>query len=244
MFKAVPPFGFSELQSFTFFEFRVSCFEFPVAGLGPRADVFMNDDQELLRRCRSGDGPAWDLLFDRYYPVAFRFVFQLSADFSREDTEEICQETFIAVVRGLPGFDGRSAFQTWLLRIASNKAFDFRSRLIAAKRGGGVMPVSLDATPEERGSAFEPASQGPAPDAALLLSENAALLRECLDRVGDPCREIIELRYYADLSYDDIATALALNVKTVSSRLSKCLDRLGEIARKVFPAGNTPGFPV
>jgi RNA polymerase sigma-70 factor, ECF subfamily len=204
----------------------------------------MNDDTDLLQRCRSGDGPAWDELFDRYYPVAFRFVFQLSADFSREDTEEICQEAFVAVVRGLASFDGRSAFQTWLLRIASNKAFDFRSRVVAAKRGGGVTPVSLDATPEEGGAAFEPASQSPSPDAALVLSENAALMRRCLDQVGDPCREIIELRYYGDLSYDEIASALALNVKTVSSRLSKCLDRLGEIARKVFHAGRAPGFPV
>ena len=203
----------------------------------------MNDDANLLSRCRAGDSAAWDELFDRYYPVAFRFVFQLSANFSREDAEEICQEAFVAVVRSLGSFDGRSAFQTWLLRIASNKAFDFRSRLVAAKRGGGMTPVSLDASPEEGGSAAEPRSSSPSPDAALLLSENAMLMRQCLDRVGNPCREIIELRYYGDLSYDEIAAALALNVKTVSSRLSKCLDRLGEIARKVFAAGKAPGFP-
>lgn len=204
----------------------------------------MNDEPALLARCRTGDGPAWDELFDRYYPVAFRFVFQLSGDFSREDTEEICQETFVAVVRSLGTFDGRSAFQTWLLRIASNKAFDFRAKMVAAKRGGGLVPLSLDASFDRTAPAFEPASEAPTPDAALLRAENAALMRQCLDAVGDPCREIIELRYYADLSYDEISAALALNVKTVSSRLSKCLDRLGEIARKVFVAGNPPHFPV
>ena len=46
---------------------------------------------------------------------------------------------------------------------------------------------------------------------------------------------MIELRYFADLSYDEIATALELNVKTVSSRLSKCLDKLEEVAMKYFP---------
>ncbi len=204
----------------------------------------MSDDPALLQRCRAGDGRAWDELFDRYYPVTFRFVFQLSGDFSREDTEEICQETLVAVVRSLKSFDGRSAFQTWLLRIASNKAFDFRAKGVAAKRGGGLTPLSLDASPAGTTPGFEPASEAPSPDAALLRSENAALMRQCLDAVGDPCREIIELRYYADLSYDEIAAALALNVKTVSSRLSKCLDRLGEIARQVFVAGNPPRFPV
>jgi RNA polymerase sigma factor (sigma-70 family) len=49
-----------------------------------------------------------------------------------------------------------------------------------------------------------------------------------------PCREIIELRYFGDLSYEEIGGTLKLNTKTVSSRLSKCLDRLEIIARTLF----------
>src|SRR6266436_9723915 len=85
-------------------------------------------DADLIVRCRSGDAGAWDALFDKYYPVAARFVFQLSADFSHEDTEEICQETFLSVVRSLRSFQGKSSFQTWLLRIAANKALDYREQ--------------------------------------------------------------------------------------------------------------------
>ncbi len=193
-------------------------------------------DPALRTRCLAGDARAWDELFESHYPVVFRFVFQLSGGFSREDAEEVAQETFVAVVRSLASFDGRSAFQTWLLRIATNKAFDYRSRQHAGKRGGGALTASLD----DEVHAPVLVDQRVLPDEALLRAENAGLLREALDRVGDPCREIIELRYFADLRYEEIADALELNVKTVSSRLSKCLDRLGEIARRVFSSGNPP----
>ncbi|MBV9126502.1 MAG: sigma-70 family RNA polymerase sigma factor [Verrucomicrobia bacterium] len=199
-------------------------------------------DDALVARCRAdgdgGDPRAWDALFDRYYPVAARFIFQLSAGFSREDTEEICQETFLAVVRHLDDFDGRSAFQTWLLRIATNKAFDHRQKTRALKRGAGAehLPLATAGANEDgERTAPEPPAPGLGPDAALLRAEDATLLRHCLDELGDPCREIIELRYYADLSYEEISAALRLNVKTVSSRLSKCLDRLTVLASRALP---------
>src|SRR6266513_3313212 len=102
-------------------------------------------DADLIARCRAGEAEAWDTLFDKYYPVAARFVFQLSADFNHEDTEEICQETFLAVVRNLASFQGKSSFQTWLLRVAANKALDFRGKSRAEKRGGSAVHISIDA---------------------------------------------------------------------------------------------------
>ena len=98
-------------------------------------------ESELLARCRQGEADAWDALFDRHYDAAARFVFQLGADFTREDAEEICQESFLAVIRNLGSFHGESQFQTWLFRIAANKARDYRERQNAAKRGGGAVPV-------------------------------------------------------------------------------------------------------
>jgi RNA polymerase sigma-70 factor (ECF subfamily) len=78
-------------------------------------------------------------------------------------------------------------------------------------------------------------SRGPGPDALLANAETCRLVRQSLDQLDDDCREIMELRYYGDLSYAEIADELHLNPKTVSSRLSKCLDRLGVIAKKIFP---------
>jgi RNA polymerase sigma-70 factor (ECF subfamily) len=193
----------------------------------------MNDEAELIARCLRGHQDAWDALFDRYYTIAARFVFQLSPDFNHEDTEEICQETFLSVVKNIASFHGKSSFQTWLLRIATNKAMDFRQKSHAAKRGGGVTTISLNAFDDER--PIDPPGTNPAPDASLLGSETFELLRQGLDRLDAPCREIIELRYYGDLSYEEISKDLNLNPKTVSSRLSKCLDRLETIAREIFP---------
>ena len=56
-----------------------------------------------------------------------------------------------------------------------------------------------------------------------------AEVRRALDQLGDPCREILELRYFADLDYESIASTLRLNPRTVSSRLSRCLDKLGAL---------------
>jgi RNA polymerase sigma-70 factor (ECF subfamily) len=192
-------------------------------------------DAELIERCRAGSEEAWDVLFDKYYAVAARFVFQLSADFSHEDTEEICQETFLSVVRNLRSFQARSSFQTWLLRIAANKAMDFRQRMRAAKRGGSAIHISLDGATENEQSPNELPKRGLQPDTSLLNAETCHLVRQSLDQLDDPCREIIELRYYGDLSYAEIAAELRLNPKTVSSRLSKCLDRLSAIAKQIFP---------
>src|SRR5438270_11659784 len=195
-------------------------------------------DVDLIARCRGGEADAWDALFDKYYPVAARFVFQLSADFSHEDTEEICQETFLSVVRNLSSYQGRSSFQTWLLGIAANKAMDYREKTRAAKRGGNAVHISIDAGRTDNEAPIDPPSGNPGPDALLQIAETSRLVRESLDRLGEPCREIIELRYYGELSYDEIAAELRLNPKTVSSRLSKCLDRLLVIAQEIFPPDN------
>src|SRR6185503_176831 len=204
----------------------------------------MDSEAQLLARCRRGDPDAWDELFDRHYAVAGRFVFQLASDFTREDVEEVCQEIFLSVIRNLNSFQGGSQFQTWLFRIATNKARDYRERQRAAKRGGGQTPISLQAEDSETGLTIDPPSHLPGPDATLMTAERMVLLREALDQLGEPCREIIELRYFGDLSYEEISNALQLNVKTVSSRLSKCLNRLEVVARSVFSREKTTPYSV
>ncbi len=201
-------------------------------------------EAELLARCATGDPASWNELFDRHYAATGRFVFQLGSDFSREDVEEICQETFLSVIKNLASFARNSQFQTWLFRIAGNKARDFRERQHAAKRGGGQTPLSLQAEDPETGLTLDPPAASPQPDQQLMTSERMSQIRQALDRLGDPCRDVIELRYFGDLSYDEIAVTLKLNPKTVSSRLSKCLDRLETMVRSSSATEESTPFSV
>ena len=88
---------------------------------------------------------------------------------------------------------------------------------------------------ESDGFTLDPPSAAPGPDRALMHAEDAGLITRALEELGGPCQEVIELRYFADLSYEEISAELKLNPKTVSSRLSKCLDKLEGFAAKYFP---------
>lgn len=191
-------------------------------------------ETELLARCLKGDPAAWDELFTRHYAAAGRFVFQLGFNFTREDVEEICQETFLTIIKHLNTFERTCQFQTWLFRIAANKARDYRDKQHAAKRGGGQINIPLHARDSEGTLTVDPPSRVPSPDLALLNAEQLQLVGQAVEQLDVPCREVIELRYFADLSYEDIAASLRLNAKTVSSRLSKCLDKLETIAQRLF----------
>ena len=196
----------------------------------------MNAEPQLLARCLRGEAAAWDELFDAHYAAAGRFIFQVSSSFNAEDVEEICQETFLTVIKSLGTFQGNCQFQTWLYRIAANKAHDYLQKQRAAKRGGGQRTLSLDAplNGEADGFTLDPPSAAPGPDRALVQFEDAGLITRALEELEGPCREVIELRYFADLSYEEISAELNLNPKTVSSRLSKCLDKLEGVATKYF----------
>jgi len=203
----------------------------------------MDDESNLLSQCRGGDPAAWDKLFDIYYEPAARFIFQLSPSLSHEDVEEICQDAFLAVIQHLSDFRGQSRFQTWLFRVAANKARDYLQKQNAAKRGSGKKDLPLLAVGDNDAPAIDPPDHQPTPDAALLRAEQSAQVAEALANLGEPCREIVELRYFGGLSYEELAASLELNIKTVSSRLSKCLDRLEELIKSNFSRENSAIFP-
>ena len=200
-------------------------------------------ERELIQRCQAGEPDAWDELFAEHYAAVGRYVFQLSSTFTREDCDEVCQEVFLSVVKNLDRFGGKSRLQTWLFRIAANKARDYRAKQVAAKRGGGQVPLSLQAEDEEGNRLIDPISTLPTPDGEMMRDEKWRLVGEALHELGGPCQEILELRYFGDLNYQEISAELDLNEKTVSSRLSKCRDKLETVLRRIFSREETGVLP-
>lgn len=188
---------------------------------------------EWMARCRAGEAAAWERFFDEFEGVVGRYVAQLIPDANLEDIEEVRQDTFLAAIRAVDSFAGRSRVQTWLLRIAGNKARDFRDRRLAAKRGGGQRPIPLESLGAGDGRAgdrgWTDIKGGEGADAILMRTEAMEAVRRAMDRLGEPCREMLELRYFGDLDYESIGHLVGVRTKTVSSRLSRCLDRLGSL---------------
>ncbi|MGC8828824.1 MAG: RNA polymerase sigma factor [Verrucomicrobiia bacterium] len=195
----------------------------------------MNDSSELelINRCLSGEESAWNELFDIHYAATVRFVFQFSPELTLEDAEEITQETFLSVIKNLNAFNKKSRLQTWIFRIAINKTHDFLEKRVATKRGGGVQHLSIHSNNNEnRQIGFDVPDSNPKPDEAILKNEEYEILVSSLKKLGSICRELIELKYFGDLSYDEIGQVMNMNPKTVSSRLSKCLDKLESIIKE------------
>lgn len=224
--------------------FILRLFAAPTVWYGSPVPMSPEEEENLIRRCADGDASAWDQFFDEHYGPIGRFLFQLIPEATPQDVEEICQDTFLAAIRSVKSFRHQSRAQTWLFRIATNKARDFRDRLLTAKRGGGKPAISLDSDDSWTGLKPEIRDLRKTPDQELLNHEAWSDVRRALDDLGDPCREILELRYFADLDYDSIARSLQLNAKTVSSRLSRCLDRLGALLHAARKAEQKPGAPV
>ena len=192
------------------------------------------NESELIQRCLRGDEAAWSALFDVYYDPLYCFIFRQSPFLTPEHVEDLCQETLSAVVRNLNSFQGRSGLKTWMFQIALHRYRDWLDQIMAAKRGSGKMNVPLDAEDPETGmprQVADPAHSSPSEN--VLKYERHAEIVEALKELGGDCEEIIRLRYFGDLSYEEISGQLKLNVKTVSSRLSKCLSKLREIFQQI-----------
>jgi RNA polymerase sigma-70 factor (ECF subfamily) len=183
----------------------------------PRSPV---DDQNLVERARGGDEEAFALLVRRYSPMLLRLArMYVPTDALAED---VVQETWVAVVRGLERFEGRSSFKTWLFRILVNRA---KTRGVREHRSIPFASVGSGAADEdgEEGPTVDPArftSEGawtsaPAdwhddPEAALDSAEALRIAREAIDELPERQKIVITLRDLEGLSSDEVRNVLDL----------------------------------
>jgi RNA polymerase sigma-70 factor (ECF subfamily) len=174
------------------------------------ADLSAFSDEQLLTRAQSGQRQALEELFFRYRQPAYRVGYRLLGN--EADALDAVQEGFVKALTHLRGFQGRSSFKTWLLRVVANAALDLgrqRGRREAIPldviQNGEVLPARLQ-QPGEAGRSLERA------DLRQLLGEALATLSEVQ-------RRTFVLYADAGLSYREIAEATDTSLGTVMSRL-------------------------
>ena len=186
----------------------------------------MQDDRDLVDRCRKGDDEAWremvDQLGQRVYSVAYHFSLK------REDAEELSQEIFLKIFENLHRYDGGYPLVAWVVSLARNLCIDrYRRR----KRERSFRFVSDDAVAPLLQSGDDPAAQA-------IQKERTKLLFWALSEIPEDLAEILVLRDLEGLAYEEIGKALDLPDGTVKSRLFRAR---AEVARKVRERHESPG---
>lgn len=185
--------------------------------------------EAIFRRLRDGPGreESYRLLFDRFYWPLFRFFEHRG--FSTEECQDLIQETFLRVYRGIDSFRGEARWEHWLFRIASNTASKAVRHRAAAKRAGREVPLegeeAVDAPPAAAGGSPRGAA-APAPLRQLLDKEMRELLAQAVAGLPAQMRRCVRLRVFQDLDYDEIAEILQISPSTVKVQLFKARKRL------------------
>jgi RNA polymerase sigma-70 factor (ECF subfamily) len=170
-------------------------------------------DEQLLERTAAGDRAALDDLFRRYRQPAYRVAFRLLGN--EADALDAVQEGFIKALTHLQGFQGRSSFKTWLLRVVSNAALDL------GRQRGRRETLSLDSARASDGPEVVPQQLLSADESGLGL-ERADLrvqLDAALATLSGPQRQAFVLYADAGLSYREVADVMGTSIGTVMSRL-------------------------
>ena len=152
---------------------------------------------ELIVRARTGDTQAWGDLYREYAPAIFRFCRRAMP--TREDAEDATMEIFMKLRDKLIQYDQSRSFTAWLYKVAANHCWDMlrRRRVRQDKETEDVTEIPLEA-PE------------PNQLEKLIEERTSEEVRRALDKLGLRARMALVMRYYSDMSYDEIADALGV----------------------------------
>src|SRR5262252_3420968 len=167
-------------------------------------------ERELVERCRRGEEAAFQQLVDQYKDLVFAVIARTVQDRAR--AEDLAQDVFLRVHRGLPYFRGEARLSTWLYRIAANVCTEARSRQ--------APQISLD---DERTSERVRPIAADRHASDLELSDR---LEKAIARLPASQRLLIAAHYLQGVRYEDLAEALRLPLGTVKTQLYRAKQQL------------------
>lgn len=185
------------------------------------------NDAGLVIAARSGDERAFSKLMKRYKDaIYFRLLKMVKY---KIDAEELTIETFGKAFTSINQYDTEYAFSTWLYSIALNHALDHMRK----KR---VATVPLDSSPDKDEWIgieydYDLRSCSDNPEEALIKKQNAVLLRKTLSCLKPKYRAVLEMRYFKEYTYNEIAAELNLSLETVKVQLYRSREKLFDLLK-------------
>ena len=177
------------------------------------------DDRTLVARILGGDRDRFTDLVARYEKRVVNYVYRITHRY--EDAHDLTQEIFVKVFLALDRFDPKYQFSTWLFRIAQNSAID-----ALRKKSVAEVPLTRPASEDEDSKEREFADEGISPYRALKNKQLSAAIEGAVENLPPDYRELIQLRHYAELSYEEIASMKKLPLGTVKNKLFRARNLL------------------
>ena len=191
-----------------------------------------NPDVALVAAAKNGNSRAFEILVERYEQRIFFVARRITR--TREDAEDVVQQSFQKAFTHLRKFEGRSAFSTWLTRIAITEA------LMLLRRSRGLREVLIDDLDdgEETGIAVELPDSNPDPEATYSQRERAEMLSSAVNELSPGIRKAIRLRDLDERSSEETARIMGISVSALKGRMfhgrRKLRDRLKRFAQPAW----------
>lgn len=186
------------------------------------SDLILSDkarqDYELVVTALNGDENAFARLLNRYKDTIYFMLLKMVNN--RSDAEDLTLEAFGKAFKSLHQYSPTYAFSTWLFKIASNNCIDF----LRKKKG---IHVSIENNEQnENGDQLKLKAKEPNPEERLIRQQKAILLRKVVRKLKPRYQMLVELRYFREFSYDEIAKELDLPLGTVKAQLFRAREML------------------
>jgi RNA polymerase sigma-70 factor (ECF subfamily) len=179
------------------------------------------DDRSLVERILGGERDLFTVLVSRYQKRVINYVYRITHRY--EEAHDLTQEIFVKVYLALDRYDPKYQFSTWLFRIAQNSAID-----ALRKKAISEVPLARPADEESSGKEREFADGGVSPYRALKNKQLSAAIDRAVEKLPIDYRELIQLRHFAELSYEEIASMKKLPLGTVKNKLFRARNLLKE----------------